>query len=327
MGDTRLERLDCIPAFESKFSDRALMETAQQLSVLQINLGKRCNLACKHCHVEAGPHRTEIMGREVLDACLRLLEENDFETVDITGGAPEMNPDFRWFVGECARRCARTIVRTNLVIMLEEGYTDLPAFYQAHAVNVVCSLPHYSAKQTDRMRGDAVFQGSIEVMKRLNQLGYGKEDGLALDVVYNPGGAFLPPAQCAMEAEYREHLYREHGVVFSHLFTITNNPIGRFGAFLERSGNLEDYLCKLHGAFNAGTLESMMCRFQVSVGWDGRLYDCDFNQAADIPVAGGKTVFDWVGSPIGKRPIRFGKHCYACTAGHGSSCGGATESA
>ena len=327
MGDARLERLDCVPAFESKFADESLMDTDGRLSVLQINVGKRCNLACKHCHVEAGPNRTEEMGREVMEACLRLLEDNRFETVDITGGAPELNPDFRWFVDACARRCGHIIVRTNLVVLLEQGYTDLPEFYRDHRVNVVCSLPHYTAKNTDRMRGDLVFQRSIEAMKRLNALGYGREQGMELDVVYNPGGAFLPPAQTAMEAEYKEHLLQEYGVVFSRLFTITNNPLGRFGAFLERSGNLESYLCKLHGAFNAGTLETMMCRFQVSVGWDGRLYDCDFNQAADIPVEGGATVFDWVGKPIQTRRIRFGKHCYACTAGQGSSCGGATESA
>ncbi|ACL21877.1 Radical SAM domain protein [Desulfitobacterium hafniense DCB-2] len=325
MGDARLERLDGIPAFETKFGDQALMDTAERLSVLQINVGKRCNLACKHCHVEAGPNRTEEMSREVMEACLRLLEENPFATVDITGGAPELNPHFRWLVGECAKGCAHVIVRTNLVILLEEGYTDLPEFYRDHRVNVVCSLPHYTAKNTDRMRGEQVFRRSIEAMKRLNEVGYGQEPELVLDLVYNPGGAFLPPSQTAMEAEYKEHLLREYGVSFSHLFTITNNPIGRFGAFLERSGNLEDYMYRLYGAFNASTLESMMCRFQVSVGWDGRLYNCDFNQAADLPMADGATIFDWTGKPMAKQRIRFGKHCYACTAGQGSSCGGATE--
>lgn len=327
MGDVRLERLTCVPPFESKFADKALMETAPTLSVLQINLGRLCNLACKHCHVEAGPERTEVMERPVMEACLRLLEQNAFETVDLTGGAPEMNPHFRWFVAECAKRCAHVIVRTNLVILQEPGYTDLPEFYREHRINVVCSLPHYTAKSTDRMRGDQVFSRSVAVLRQLNELGYGGEEGLVLDVVYNPGGAFLPPAQAAMEAEYRDHLLREYGVIFSHLYTITNNPIGRFGAFLERSGNLEDYLCKLHGAFNAGTLECMMCRSQVSVGWDGKLYDCDFNQAAGISVAGGETVFDWAQGGIAPRKICFGRHCYACTAGQGSSCGGVTESA
>lgn len=327
MGDTRLETLTCVPPFESKVTDPSQMGTAQSLSVLQVNVGKRCNLACKHCHVEAGPNRTEVMDRRVMEACLRLLEQNAFQTVDITGGAPELNPNFRWFVRECANRCPHVIVRTNLVILLEDGCDDLPEFYRKHRVNVVCSLPHYTATSTDRVRGDQVFSRSLKVMKRLNSLGYGKEEGLDLDVVYNPGGAFLPPAQAAIEGEYREHFLREHGIVFSRLFTITNNPIGRFGTFLERTGNLEDYLCKLHGAFNAGALESMMCRFQVSVGWDGRLYDCDFNQAAGIVVAGGETVFDWAERGIVPRKIRFGKHCYACTAGQGSSCGGATVSA
>lgn len=327
MGDARLERLSCVPPFESKLTDHSLLETAERLSVLQINLGRLCNLSCKHCHVEAGPTRREIMARPVMEACLRLLEQNDFDTVDLTGGAPEMNPDFRWFAAACARRCSHTIVRTNLVILLEEGYTDLPVFYRDHQINLVCSLPHYSAQNTDRMRGDQVFLRSIQVMRRLNDLGYGREEGLALDLVYNPVGAFLPPSQRAMEQEYRERLLREQGVVFNRLFTITNNPIGRFGAFLERSGNLEDYLCKLHAAFNAGTLETMMCRSQISVGWDGQLYDCDFNQAAGLAVAGGETVFDWAERGVAPRKIRFGRHCYACTAGQGSSCGGATESA
>ena len=321
----RLDRLASIPPFETKIPDKALKCAAEQLSVLQVNVGRLCNLSCKHCHVQAGPHRTEVMGREVMEACLKLLDKGGFETVDITGGAPEMNPHFRWFAEEVCKRCGHVIVRTNLVILLEAGYTDLPEFYRDHKVNVVCSLPHYDQKSTDRVRGDQVFRRSIQALRRLNGLGYGADPELVLDMVHNPGGAFLPASQSALEAEYRAHLHREYGVVFNHLFAITNNPIGRFGAFLERSGNLEGYMSKLCGAFNAATLEGMMCRFQVSVGWDGRLYDCDFNQAAGLPIDGGATIFDWAETGVRPRRICFGKHCYACTAGQGSSCGGATE--
>ena len=321
----RLDQVAGVPPFETKIGDPTLAYTAEHLNVLQINVGRLCNLACKHCHVQAGPNRTEIMGKDVMGACLTVLEQEGFQTVDITGGAPEMNPDFCWLVEEACKRCPHVIVRTNLVILLEEGYTHLPEFYRDHKVNVVCSLPHYDEKSTDRMRGDRVFQRSVQALRHLNDLGYGTDPALVLDMVYNPGGAFLPPSQTALEMEYRAHLKQEHGVVFNHLFTITNNPIGRFGEFLERSGNLNGYMTKLYGAFNPSALEGMMCRFQISVGWDGALYDCDFNQAAELPVLNRQTIFDWAEHGAAPRKICFGKHCYACTAGQGSSCGGATK--
>lgn len=320
----KFAELTSIPSFESRFTDPAVARTAS-MDVLQINVGRLCNLACKHCHVEAGPHRTEIMSREVMEACLRAYKSQGFSTIDITGGAPEMNPNFRWFVEEATKICDHVIVRTNLVIMLEEGYTDLPEFYRDHKVEVFCSLPHYKARTTDRQRGANVFERSIKVLQKLNEVGYGKDPELVLNMVYNPAGAFFPPDQTAMEKEYKVALGRDYGIEFNNLFCITNNPIGRFGGFLIRSDNFESYMNKLYGAFNPATLENMMCRFQVSVGWDGSLYDCDFNQALDTKISTGENIFDIADKPFEPRKICFDKHCYACTAGAGSSCGGTTE--
>lgn len=322
---TFLEELEEIPDFESCIEDEAVKYTLDRLGTLQINVGKQCNLACKHCHVEAGPARTEVMSREVMEACLKIYVENDFDTIDITGGAPEMNPHFEWFVEEASKVCSHVIVRTNLVILKEEAYAHLMEFYKKQKVEIVCSLPYYAAKDANRQRGEHVFEDSVEVLQKLNELGYGKEDELVLNLVYNPGGAFFPPAQAALEKEYKEKLYAQFGIVFHNLFTITNNPIGRFGAFLNRSGNLKGYMKKLYQAFNAGTLEGMMCRNQISVGWDGKVYDCDFNQMEGMEAFGGKTVLELAGTKLKKRKIQFGKHCYACTAGQGSSCGGVTE--
>lgn len=321
----KFRELTEIPEFESKIEDDAVRMTAEKMDVLQVNVGRLCNLACKHCHVEAGPKRTEVMSRDVMEDCLAAYKMQGFQTIDITGGAPEMNPDFRWFVEEAAKICPHVIVRTNLVIMLEEGYEDLPGFYAANKVEVVCSLPHYKAKNANRQRGDGVFERSIEVLKKLNEAGYAREPELVLNMVYNPGGAFFPPAQDAIEREYKERLERDYGIVFNNLFTITNNPIGRFGGFLDKSGNLGGYMRKLYEAFNAKTLPNMMCRSQVSVGWDGRLYDCDFNQALEMEISTGETIADLAKRPYQPRRICFDKHCYACTAGQGSSCGGSTE--
>ena len=317
------KKLAQIPDFQDSVEDKELLMT-DKMSVLQINVGRLCNLACKHCHVEAGPNRTEVMGRDVLEDCLKLYKEWGFQTIDITGGAPEMNPHFRWFVEEAVKVCPDVMVRSNLTVMLEEGYEDFPEFYAANKVTVICSLPHYKAKNSNKQRGEGTFEKSIQVLKRLNALGYGKDPELTLNMVFNPGGAFFPPEQLAMEKEYKEHLGSEYGIVFNHLFTITNNPIGRFGAFLARTGNMEGYLTKLYDAFNPGAVAGMMCRSQLSVGWDGRVYDCDFNQAVDLPIEGADHIKDLVGKPYEKRRIRLDKHCYACTAGQGSSCGGCT---
>lgn len=316
--------LNGVDSFEGRV-EGPFQYTEGSLDVLQINVGRLCNLACKHCHVEAGPNRTEIMGRDVMEACLSVCREQQVRTVDITGGAPEMNPDFQWFVEEVCKICSHVIVRTNLVILLEEGYRHLPKFYADHGIEVVCSLPYYRAKEMDRVRGDGSFDAAIMVLKELNGLGYGREEGLVLNMVYNPAGAFFPPAQNAMEKEYKARLLADYGIVFNQLFTITNNPTGRFFSFLERSGNLESYMQKLYGAFNKETLGGLMCRYQISVGYDGAVYDCDFNQVSELPVSTKETIFDMVGKPYVPRKICFGNHCYGCTAGQGSSCGGAVE--
>lgn len=320
-----VKALTNIPDFESRIKDEEILYTQDHLDVMQINVGRLCNLACKHCHVEAGPKRTEVMSRKVMEACLVVCREQKIPTIDITGGAPEMNPDFEWLVTEACGVCDHVIVRTNLVILKEEKYRHLPKFYADHKVEVVCSLPYYRAKEMDRVRGQGTFDQAIQVIQELNQLGYGKEKDLVLNMVYNPAGAFFPPPQAAMEQEYKVRLMEEYGIVFNNLFTITNNPMGRFEAFLKRTGNLESYMKKLSDAFNKATLPGLMCRFQVSVGWDGTLYDCDFNQAADLPVSTKETIFDMVGKPFKKRRICLENHCYGCTAGQGSSCGGATE--
>jgi len=312
-----------IPSFESMVHDTACLYTRENPQIIQINMGRLCNLSCKHCHMEAGPQRIEIMDRTVMEACLAVLRHNYFNTVDITGGAPEMNPHFRWFIHEAARSISHVLVRTNLVILLEAGYEDIPQLYADLKLEVVCSLPCYTSSYTDNMRGDNVFDRSIVALRRLNNLGYGIDRDLPLNLVYNPCGAFLPPQQQILERDFRENLRRAYGLEFTNLLAITNNPVGRFAAFLSRTRNLESYMGKLYSAFNADTLEAMMCRNQVSVAYDGRLYDCDFNQAAGLPIESGETIFDLRHKPVLTRRIRFGKHCYACAAGQGSSCGGA----
>ncbi|MDR1740648.1 MAG: arsenosugar biosynthesis radical SAM protein ArsS [Synergistaceae bacterium] len=302
-----------IPPFETLVPEELSTASAAP-STLQINLGRRCPLSCRHCHLEAGPERGEVMGDDVLDACLKLSRD----TVDITGGAPELHPRLRDFIRAVRPLCRRLILRTNLVLLVEPGYGDLPALFRENRVELACSLPHYIADATDRVRGSSVFARSIEALRRLNSLGYGIDKYLMLNLVFNPGGAVLPPAQSALEAEYRAALMRDFGVSFSSLLTITNVPLGRFRSFLEAKGVTAGYMERLYRAFNPAALPGMMCRDQISVGWDGRIYDCDFNQAAELPT--GLTVFD----ALVPRKIRFGQHCYACAAGQGSSCGGAT---
>lgn len=321
-----LKELNVIPAFETRMTNEEYGYTTDRLDVMQINVGRLCNLACKHCHVEAGPNRTEVMSRDVMEACLKVCREQQVGTIDITGGAPEMNPDFEWLAGEACKICDHVIVRTNLVILKEEKYRHLPQFYADHKIEVVCSLPYYRAKEMDRVRGNGTFDQAIQVIQELNALGYGKNPDLVLNMVYNPAGAFFPPVQSAMEKEYKARLGEDYGIVFNQLFTITNNPMGRFEAFLKRSGNLESYMKKLSDAFNEGILPGLMCRFQISVGYDGKVYDCDFNQAAEMPVLTGQSIFDMAGKPYQRRKICMADHCYGCTAGQGSSCGGATES-
>ena len=313
-----------IPRFIDTVPNKDFLKTYENLDIMQVNVGKLCNLTCKHCHVLASPNSTEIMSKDVLVACLEVFKKHNFKIMDITGGAPEMNPNFEWFLQESSKIAQKVIVRTNLVILLYPNYKHLINVYAKNKVNVVCSLPFYTKNNTDIQRGDGVFDKSIEVLKMLNDVGYGKEKDLVLDIVYNPSGAFLPPPQSSIENLYKDRLYKNFSIVFNNLYTITNNPIGRFGDFLQNSGNLDTYLNTLYYAFNPDTVENMMCRNQISVSWDGYIYDCDFNQAVDIKVSGKTTIFDLLNNKMNVRNIVTGKHCFACTAGAGSSCGGAT---
>lgn len=308
-----------IPPFQKMLPDQRYMSTEEHLDVLQMNIGRKCNLICKHCHVNAGPGRTEEMSREVIDECLTFAREQKIATIDITGGAPEMNPYLEYLIEESSKICGHVIVRTNLVILLEKEYEYLLDVYAKNKVEIVCSLPYYRAAEMDKVRGDGSFDKAIEVIRRLNTIGYGKNPELVLNMVYNPAGAFFPPDQTAMEKEYKQKLWQDYGIEFNSLYTLYNNPMGRFGAFLRRSKNLKRYMKKLYDAFNADTVEALMCRSQLSVDYDGRLYDCDFNLAAGIAVVGEKTIFDVTGEPYEIRKIRMDKHCYACTAGAGSS--------
>lgn len=296
-----------------------------KLDVLQLNLGKLCNQTCRHCHVDAGPDRRESMSRETMELCLAALDKSGAPTVDITGGAPEMNPHFRWLLGELGKRPVKVMDRCNLTILSAPGYQDLPELFAAQRVEVVCSLPHYRALATDRQRGDGVHEKSIAGLKRLNSLGYGDgKSGLRLVLVTNPVGAFLPGAQGSLEAEWKRELLRLHGIRFDALYALTNMPISRFLEWLQESGNLESYMERLVAAFNPAAAAGVMCRNSLSVGWDGTLYDCDFNQMLELPVAGARHIRDFDAATLGERAIVVGRHCFGCTAGAGSSCGGAT---
>ncbi|MFX4263025.1 arsenosugar biosynthesis radical SAM (seleno)protein ArsS [Pelotomaculum propionicicum] len=302
---------------------------SRSISVLQVNVGKVCNLSCKHCHVEAGPARTESMSRETAASCLNALDNSGIPTLDITGGAPELNPHLTWLIEETARMGRKVMVRTNLTVLDQKDYAHLPEFYAGHNVEVNASLPYYMGRNTDRQRGEGVFDTSIRVLRRLNKLGYGLEQSrLALNLVYNPGGAFLPPAQHAVEADFERELMCRYGIAFTRLFTLTNVPVGRFLNFLTESGNMEEYMARLSGAFNPAAAGQVMCTSQISVGWDGRLYDCDFNQMLDLPCApeSSRHIDDFNMEALIGRRIITENHCYACTAGAGSSCGGAVVS-
>lgn len=295
--------------------------------IFQVNVGKMCNQVCKHCHVDAGPDRKEIMTRETMQQCLDALKANpSLQTVDLTGGAPEMNPHFRWFVEEIKKLDRHVIVRCNLTIILaNKKYNNLPAFYQQHGVEVVSSLPFYTQDRTDRQRGNGVFNDSIKALQMLNAVGYGKtESGLVLNLVYNPAGAFLPAPQAALEKEYKKALADKYSISFNNLFAITNLPISRFLDYLLQSGNYEKYMEKLVAAYNPAAAAAVMCRSTISISWDGYLYDCDFNQMLDLKVdCGAKHISQFDTTTLNNRDIVVNQHCYGCTAGSGSSCGGA----
>lgn len=295
------------------------------IAIFQMNMGKMCNQTCKHCHVDAGPDRKEIMTEETMQLCLDILAKHPIPVVDLTGGAPEMNPHFRWFVEQAAQLGVHIMVRCNLTILLaNKKFNDLPAFFARHKVEIVSSLPHYTALRTDRQRGDGVFEKSVKALQMLNAEGYGVEgSGLQLNLVYNPTGAILPGPQGELEADYKRSLLSQFGITFNNLYVITNMPISRFLDYLLVSGNYGDYMEKLTGAFNPVAAEGVMCRNTLSIGWDGYLYDCDFNQMLDITVEGkSKHLRDFDFEALAQRQIVVDQHCYGCTAGLGSSCGG-----
>lgn len=322
-----LAQTTACPPFETSLERAGLSPlTATGITVLQMNVGKLCNQTCRHCHVDAGPDRTEVMSKATIDLCLQAFARTDIPTLDITGGAPELNPHFRWIV-EQARALGRHVMdRCNLSVLLLPSQADLGEFLAEHRVEVVASLPSYRASQTDAQRGEGVFNKSMEALRLLNRLGYGKDgSGLPLNLVYNPAGAFLPPKQESIEAQFRKELASHHGISFTHLYTITNMPISRFLEFLVGSGNYEGYMERLANAFNPAAPAGVMCRYTLSVGWDGTLYDCDFNQMLDLSVSEGapRHIRDFDPAHLHHRRIVTGNHCYGCTAGSGSSCGGA----
>lgn len=301
---------------------------ADTLDILQLNVGRRCNLSCKHCHVEAGPDRPEIMSRRVFEKCLEVLMRHPIRTIDITGGAPEMNPELPWFIQEAARLNRRLMVRTNLVILLDEPYKPFIDLYTDNCVEIVASMPDYHEERVNSQRGEGVFRRIIEVMRLLNERGYGMQDsGLVLDLVYNPVGAYLPGSQQALEYEYKTRLKSEHGIIFNTLYCLVNSPTGRYLEYLIRSENFEDYMGALFTSFNPSTVPCVMCRNTLSVGWDGCLYDCDFNQMLDLPVdcSGSSHINNFDYKRLMNRKIVIGNHCFSCTAGSGSSCQGATQ--
>jgi radical SAM/Cys-rich protein len=295
------------------------------IRVLQVNVGKLCNQACRHCHVDAGPKRTEIMTRETAEAVIAAVRRLGVSTVDVTGGAPELNPHFPFLVEEARALGCHVMDRCNLTVLSLPGKEDLPSFLAARRVEVIASLPCYLEENVDLQRGRGVFEASLAGLRRLNGLGYGGEgSGLVLNLVYNPLGASLPPPQAGLEAEYRRELLARYGIRFNHLYTLANMPISRFAHSLRRAGRYSEYMELLVNAFNPGAVAGLMCRDTVSVGWDGRLYDCDFNQMLDLPMAAPyRHVRDLALEGLENAPITLGSHCFGCTAGAGSSCGGA----
>ena len=324
-----LEHEKDLPLFTDKMKQAGLLPLhPTQPEIFQVNVGKMCNQVCKHCHVDAGPDRKEIMTKETMMLCLDVLTNNpSFKTVDLTGGAPEMNPDFKWFVSEIKKLNRHIIVRCNLTIILaNKKYHDLPEFFKQHEIEVVSSLPFYTQDRTDRQRGNGVFEDSIKALQMLNAVGYGMEGtGLLLNLVYNPAGAFLPPSQMALEKEYKDALLERYNIQFNQLYVITNMPISRYLDYLLVSGNYSSYMEKLIQAFNPVAAANVMCRNTISVGWDGYLYDCDFNQMLDLKVgcSGSDHLSKYSSSAISQREIILNQHCYGCTAGSGYSCGGA----
>ncbi len=316
-----------LPLFKDKIAQTGQFPLrAKTLEILQINLGYMCNQVCAHCHVDAGPDRKEIMSKETMQQCLNVIAQTGAHTLDLTGGAPEMNPDFRWFVEAASAAGIKDfIVRSNLtIIRANKKYHDLPEFFAKHGVHVVSSMPHYTQGKTDKQRGDGVFNASIEALKMLNKVGYGMPgNDLKLDLVYNPSGAYLPGDQAALEKDFKKALDADFGIQFNALFAITNLPISRFLDYLMASGNFEDYMYALVDAYNPAAVAGVMCTNTLSVSWDGYLYDCDFNQMLGLKVAAkARHIKDYDTALLEGRDVVISQHCYGCTAGAGSSCQG-----
>lgn len=298
----------------------------RSLEILQINVGYMCNMECTHCHVDSSPRRKEITPRHILEKCLEVIDSNPtIKTVDLTGGAPEMNPDFQWLIQELAKRDLETIVRSNLTILVEGKFKTYPAFLAEHKVTIISSLPCYTEENTDAQRGDGTFNRSIQALKILNELGYGKTPKLPLHLVYNPGGPFVAPNQAKLQADYKRELGDRFGIEFHNLYTITNLPISRYMEFLEGKGKLNSYIEVLANSFNPSTTNAVMCTNTLSVDWNGNLFDCDFNQILKLPVAVRKSrnIMDFDAEELANRTLVFNQHCFGCTAGEGSSCQGA----
>jgi radical SAM/Cys-rich protein len=332
-GDPRRQQLldrefsKLMNRFSQRLAAEGLQLRRRHPEILQVNVGKLCNLTCVHCHVNAGPKRKEIMARETIDRVLDWLAKTDIPTVDLTGGAPEMIPDFRYFIEQVKtlQPSRHVIDRCNLTILLESGYEDLAEFLAARQVEIIASMPCYSTENVNAQRGEGVFEGSIEALQLLNSLGYGKAVDLPLHLVYNPVGAFLPGPQAELEADYKRELKKHFGIVFNRLYTITNLPIARFASYLRHNNKLKEYMQLLIENFNPATIDGLMCRNTISVGWRGEIYDCDFNQQLGMQWENGRRLFLWDVDPdeIANREITTGDHCFGCTAGAGSSCGGA----
>jgi len=311
--------------FEAKLSVHGLALRRARLQTLQINVGRKCNQACRHCHVDAGPWRIEMMGQNVAGRVGEWIRQYQPEIVDITGGAPELSEFFRFFVETARGVGSHVIDRCNLTIIEEPAYGDLPAYLAEQQIEVIASLPCYTAENVAKQRGAGVFEKSISALRKLNAVGYGST--LPLNLVYNPVGPKLPAPQAELETDYKEVLGREFGISFNHLYTITNQPIARFAEDLRRQGKTEEYMTLLANSFNPTTVEGLMCRTTLSIGWMGEVYDCDFNQMLGMQMSNGKPLYLWDVTPelLEGRSVRTGEHCFACTAGCGSSCGGALQ--
>jgi radical SAM/Cys-rich protein len=323
-----LGQIGDIPSLAKKIREINMFPLfAKGIDILQINLGTLCNLSCRHCHVNAGPQRKEIMSRPILDKCLEILSSFPISTIDITGGSPEMNPHLEWFLDEASLLNRRLIVRSNLTLLLEEPYRHFIDVFTQNKVEIVTSLPDYLETKSDRQRGAGVFAMVIKALRELNSRGYGmKNSGLYIDIVHNPVGAYLPGSQAALEHEYHERLLTEQGVHFNQLFCLTNLPVGRYLDYLIESGNFEDYISALCHSFNPAAVKNVMCLTTLSVGWDGLLYDCDFNQMLGLTVNNGSqtNIMNFDMDKLKNRKIVINNHCYGCVAGSGSSCQGAT---